>query len=121
MNRSESSLILRGALNKFLGLERGLIIKGDFIEIRTKSVYGIPKSVALLVADKALTIHIVTACSAKTFSPIDKTHYYAFEAQSQSLTGESIAMREPCTIPLHCPQSSRLRLCLLTCSSGLII
>ena len=31
----------------------------------------------------------------------------------QSLAGESIAMREPCTILLHCPHSSKLKIFLL--------
>ena len=36
------------------------------------------------------------------------------EIQSQSLTGKSIAMHEPCTIPLHCSQLSKLKIRLLS-------
>ena len=44
---------------------------------------------------------------------IAKIFCLAFEVKNPSLDGESIAMREPCTIPLHSSQSSKLKTHLL--------
>ena len=52
----------------------------------------------------------VAYCS---FPDIVKIYCLAAEVKNQSLAGESIAMREQCTIPLHCPQSRKLKIRLL--------
>jgi len=44
---------------------------------------------------------------------IVRLYCLAFEVKNQSLARESIAMCEPCTNPLHCPQPSKLRIRLL--------
>ena len=72
-----------------------------------------------LVWPNVSTCHLAGVCISKDLfwlprvPPIVKTYCYAVEVQSQSLAGDAIAMREPCTNPLHCRQSSKLRIRLL--------
>ena len=42
-----------------------------------------------------------------------KIYCLAFEVKNQSFAEEPIAMRLSCTIPLHCPQSGKLKIRLL--------
>ena len=44
---------------------------------------------------------------------IDKIYCLAFKVKNQSLAGESFAVFEPCTVPLHCVRSSKLKIRLL--------
>ena len=58
-------------------------------------------------------ISLLTLLGTLTTPRIAAIYCVALHAKNQSLVEKSIAMREPCTIPLHCPQSSKLKISFL--------
>ena len=88
-------------------------MKNDLVIVRSATKGGAASDNGMQSYGKSEYITCLSLLRILRTVPIVKTYCCTVEVYSQSLAGESIAMREPCTIRLHYPQSSKLKIYLL--------